>query len=242
MLLQREINRGSSTAVYSASRVASEERSAEDDRLVVKAFGWRAMRSMAVELRTLRTIGTHPHMPELVKYSTDPRTYTGFLVMRPLGECDLLSLLCEAYENKDRRPRAVRVLCDGLQGLLHLHENGLVHRDFKPDNVVACFARDGGRGLLVDFNLTCCEGKVCSAAGTVQYAAPEILQAMRQRCRVCVLGNQDAFNLGRTLLVVLKARCLPKSLVHSLGEGLMHEAPSKRLTVRRALRALDAFV
>ena len=53
-------------------------------------------------------------------------------------------LSCGIHENL----RAVRMACDVLSGLSHLHAGGLVHRDLKPQNILLS---DDDRAIIGDF-------------------------------------------------------------------------------------------
>jgi serine/threonine protein kinase len=72
---------------------------------------------------------------------------------------------------------AVRVLRRSLEGLAAAHARGVIHRDFKPQNVFLC---SNGEVKLLDFGFA----RVASAAGlttrslvlcTPDYAAPEVI-------------------------------------------------------------------
>ncbi|TMR89967.1 serine/threonine-protein kinase [Nonomuraea basaltis] len=65
---------------------------------------------------------------------------------------------------------ALTVLKGSLQGLASAHSIGVVHRDFKPENVMV--QRDGV-SKLVDFGIAVRAGEEASAAGTPPYMAPE---------------------------------------------------------------------
>ncbi|MFB4277007.1 protein kinase [Nonomuraea sp. MTCD27] len=65
---------------------------------------------------------------------------------------------------------ALAVLKGSLQGLASAHAIGVVHRDFKPENVMV---QGDGTSKLVDFGIAVRAGEGASAAGTPPYMAPE---------------------------------------------------------------------
>jgi serine/threonine-protein kinase len=65
---------------------------------------------------------------------------------------------------------ALAVLKGSLQGLAAAHAIGVVHRDFKPENVMV---QGDGASKLVDFGIAVQAGEGVSAAGTPPYMAPE---------------------------------------------------------------------
>jgi serine/threonine-protein kinase len=117
----------------------------------------------------------------------------------------------------DRGPMAadevVRLARAMAQGLQHAHERGLVHRDFKPDNVILA----DGVPRIVDFGLAITVEPssesarltgLGSAVGTPAYAAPE--QASRGEAD----HRADLFALGVTMYEMLAGR-LPFSGNHA---------------------------
>ncbi|MEO3888508.1 protein kinase [Nonomuraea sp. B5E05] len=65
---------------------------------------------------------------------------------------------------------ALTVLKGSLRGLASAHAIGVVHRDFKPENVMV---QSDGTSKLVDFGIAVRTGQGASPAGTPPYMAPE---------------------------------------------------------------------
>jgi serine/threonine protein kinase len=76
-------------------------------------------------------------------------------------------------------------------GLAHAHEQGVLHLDLKPANVLFT---TGGRPMLLDFHPGD-DGRPEPAGGTLPYMAPEQLDAFAGRARV-VDARADLFALG----------------------------------------------
>ncbi|MEY4548263.1 MAG: hypothetical protein RL685_4458 [Pseudomonadota bacterium] len=71
----------------------------------------------------------------------------------------------------------LRAFCDALEGLLALHELGVVHGDFTPDNILV---RPDGSGVLIDLGCARPRGQVSSElSGTPGFFAPELLSSGR---------------------------------------------------------------
>ncbi|HEY4033264.1 MAG TPA: serine/threonine-protein kinase [Ktedonobacteraceae bacterium] len=121
------------------------------------------------------------------------------------GIKDEIAFLVMAYTPngtlRQRHPRGTRVpfelmpdyLAQITSGLDYLHEQGLVHRDIKPHNILLGV---DGKVLLSDFgtaigSYSLYPGQVAlqDFEGTVLYAAPEQLQGMPRR-------NSDQYALG----------------------------------------------
>lgn len=95
----------------------------------------------------------------------------------------------------------IRKIADGL---MHCHDQGIIHRDMKPENVLIS---PDGQPVILDFGLTLTKGShrvtyanFSSAAGTPDYMAPEQIEGQR--------GDQrtDIYAIGIMLFELLSGR------------------------------------
>ena len=84
---------------------------------------------------------------------------------------DGVSLARSSAHQGGTTPEAALVVLQGsLLGLAAAHRHGIVHRDYKPENVLV----DGnGDSKLTDFGIAARTGEETLPAGTVMYAPPE---------------------------------------------------------------------
>ncbi|MFG1945240.1 protein kinase [Nonomuraea sp. NPDC048826] len=107
-----------------------------------------------------------PHNARLIDYV---ETGNGAaIVMELVNGVSLRELL--RSEGPTGPEAALTVLKGSLQGLAAAHAMGIVHRDYKPENVIV---QGDGQSKLVDFGIAVAAGVGASAAGTPPYMAPE---------------------------------------------------------------------
>lgn len=147
------------------------------------------------------------------------------------------------WQQTASRAEIVTMYCAAAEGLAAAHTAGLVHRDFKPDNVLV--GRDG-RPRVSDFGLAATIETSTAASepranrgavGTPSYMAPE------QRRGEAVDGRADQYSFCVALAEALTGSKdvealneLPRSLSGALRRG-MAEAPSDRWPSMRNLLA-----
>ncbi|SEN64680.1 serine/threonine-protein kinase [Nonomuraea pusilla] len=117
------------------------------------------------EARLLGTLQS-PHHANLIDYVESGQGAA--IVMELVNGVSLRELL--RSEGPTGPEAALAVLKGALQGLAAAHAIGVVHRDFKPENVMV---KDDGSSKLVDFGIAVRAGEGASAAGTPPYMAPE---------------------------------------------------------------------
>ena len=98
---------------------------------------------------------------------------------------------------------------DITSGLNHLHVNGYIHRDLKPNNCLLHDTSHGLRVLVSDFGEVQIENMVrksTGATGTISYCAPEVLQRESSGRYGNFTPKSDIFSLGIILYFLCFAR------------------------------------
>ena len=177
---------------------------------------------------------------------------TAFLVMEHIPGPTLRRWLADETR---AWPEVLAMFLGAGEGLAAAHREGLVHRDFKPENVLV--DRDG-RARVVDFGLAASKGtQAAEIAGTLAYMAPEQLRGEQCDPRAdqfafCVglwealHGNRPfAGTTGGELLAAIKAgelrepvRKAPERLRAALLRGLSHDPAARWPSLDELLRVL----
>lgn len=107
-----------------------------------------------------------PHVTRLYEYV---ESASGAAIVMELVEGIALRALLK-QEGATSPEAALVVLKGSLLGLAAAHAAGVVHRDYKPDNVLVT---EQGISKLVDFGIATRSGAPATASGTPLYMAPE---------------------------------------------------------------------
>ena len=114
-----------------------------------------------------------PHVVRLYEYIETPAGAA--IVMELVDGVSLRQIL--SRQGHTSAEAALVVLQGSLLGLAAAHQRGVVHRDYKPENVLV-----GGDGVskLTDFGIAARTGERAMPAGTLAYAPPEQLAGGRR--------------------------------------------------------------
>eukprot|EP00992_Anisonema_acinus_P011996 TRINITY_DN7819_c0_g1_i1.p1 TRINITY_DN7819_c0_g1~~TRINITY_DN7819_c0_g1_i1.p1 ORF type:complete len:374 (-),score=63.65 TRINITY_DN7819_c0_g1_i1:55-1176(-) len=146
------------------------------------------------ELRTLRKVGDHPNIIQYYKSTRAKTSVHMFMEYCPGGS------LKAKYARQGPFPvvMAARYTCNIVQGLCCLHQQDIVHRDIKCDNVLI---DENDVAKLADFGASTILGEQQqhTRIGTVYWMAPEVLIQTGHRWQA------DIWSVGCTLMEMLTA-------------------------------------
>ncbi len=117
----------------------------------------------------------HPNVVEV--YAFGPHAGSVFFAMEYVAGRSLESIVDELAARGETLPleRALEIVRAMASGLTAVHQQGIVHRDVKPSNVVV--ENETGRPVLIDFGLarrrSASNPRMSITAGTPSYMAPE---------------------------------------------------------------------
>lgn len=154
------------------------------------------------EAKTLAQLGSHAQIPQLLDYFEIAGEF--YLVQEYVSGDNLAK---EVRKQGPLSEMAVkRFLRDILPVLDYIHQNGVIHRDIKPPNIIRC--QDDGRLVLIDFgavkeDFSALDGSsqrsTTQFVGTVGFAPPEQL-SLRP------LFSSDIYAIGVTCLYLLTGK------------------------------------
>jgi serine/threonine protein kinase len=124
-----------------------------------------AFRSEAAILATVND----PHVVRLYEYIESPQGAA--IVMELIDGVSLREIL--THQGATTAEAALLILMGSLLGLAAAHRRGVVHRDYKPGNVLV---NGDGDSKLTDFGIAVRAGDSPIPAGTLVYAPPEQIE------------------------------------------------------------------
>ncbi|XVQ84192.1 serine/threonine-protein kinase [Microbispora siamensis] len=155
-----------------AGRVVLARHDADDVPVAIKYLSDEMMTDLHFvarfrhEARLLAAMDPNPHAARFYEYVETARGAA--IVMELIDGVSLRAML--RSEGPTGPEAALTVLKGSLLGLAAAHSIGVVHRDYKPENVMV---EADGTSKLVDFGIAAQSGEGVRAAGTPPYMAPE---------------------------------------------------------------------
>jgi serine/threonine protein kinase len=209
----------------------------------------------------------HPHIVSLLDFGRHEGRFYFVLEYCPGGSAEALR---RRHGGRVPLPAALRLAADALEGLAAAHEQGFVHRDLKPDNVLL---GEDGRARLADFGLAKSfqqaglSGLTATGAvgGTFQFMPREQLTSYRQVRPVSDVWSMAAtvyflltgqyprdFDAGKDPLAVIlrggvvpiarRDPALPADLAAVLDRALEDDPARRFADARELVRALRAVL
>jgi hypothetical protein len=189
--LESPISSGAMGAVYCARDNESGEQVA-----VKHLLDTRHAERFEVEARLLRVLD-HPRVVNVIDYFQDENGQ--YLVMKLVHGTDLHELLKERGSPGLPFHEAIEYAIQGCEALQYVHEQQIVHRDVKPQNLIV-----GEEGVvLVDFGIARLlddEDDGTMGIGTPRFMAPEVFAGGT------VSPRSDVFGLAATLWTLLTGK------------------------------------
>jgi hypothetical protein len=199
----KELGRGGMGAVYLAVHPVM-------GRRAIKMILPRAAISQKVRDMFLREASTQAMLdhPRIVRVHDFQEAAKGiFCLVMEFVEGESADKLVEAHPSGIDPNLAVHIVAQGLEGLAHAHDKGLVHRDIKDANLIVVRDRDGSPnvklsdfGLAKSYETSGASGftRTGDISGTVPYMAPEQILDFRN-----VKPTADLYSMGATLYHLL---------------------------------------
>lgn len=188
----------------------------------------------------------HPNVMRVLDFGQEPDGLV-YIVMEFLSGRTLQSLLDE--ERRLRPDRAAEIMIQVCAALSVAHDNGIIHRDIKPDNIMLVSSRndEGGRFELVkvcDFGIAALQNPTREdaelglpdnvIAGTPEYMSPE--QARGRE----IDARSDVYACGICLYELITGR--PPFLGEGVAEILVKQIEEEPRPPSQLLRGLDSIV
>ena len=208
--IRRKLGEGGMGAVYLATRVEDRREVALKVMLAKVAVDEHARKVFQREIEVTRSLH-HPNCVELYDHGSAGSAFYFALEFCPGGSLDALM---ERRGGRLSLKESGAIMLQSLEGLSYAHEQGFVHRDLKPQNILLT-AQEGGDAKVSDFGLAKnfaeagLSGMTApgTAAGTFAFMAREQLVNFKY-----VKPVSDVWSMGATFYHMLTGQ-MPREFV-----------------------------
>jgi len=195
--LNSTIGRGSGSVVYKAFRIPEKGEAYHSDAepVALKVLTGternpeEALKRIKKEARALISLN-HPNVIRAYNYVARPDCC--YLSLEYAEHGDLRRVI-EKSKNKISVKSSIRITRSILRGLAHIHQNNIIHRDLKLENILV--AKDLSI-KITDFSIALLDGEksdlniINKFVGTLEYVAPECLKGQPYSVR------SDLYSVG----------------------------------------------
>ena len=228
----RELGSGGFATTY----LAIDKRSTNKDRCAVKQLQprfnsvsvWQSAKErLATEAMVLQWLGKHDRIPNFIGHFEENKQF--YLVLEFIeGE----EFEQEVHRQVLNETEVISFLCDILEILSSVHQQGIIHRDIKPSNLIR--RKKDGRMILIDF-------------GAVKEIGTMAFDVSKQQVQTQIIGtpgymppeqnngkpvySSDIYALGRTVIFGMTDKS-PMEWEETEPEGV--KAWNKKIAVSEA--------
>lgn len=231
--LLNSIGKGGFAEVFQAVR--------EDGLLVaMKVFAW-PLQAYSQEVSSLHFLSDNPHVVKLVEEQPSLQNVPPSWPFLDPPPCFAMEFCkdgsLEQWAHSRHQPEEIaRVMRDILEGLVLMHEQGGVHRDIKPGNILF----DGEQAKLADLGSAWFPSHERYVDVDGGYVAPELKQNPRSASCRC-----DVYSLGLVLRSLFRQQYLSTTLerqLRLLERQMTADDPLDRPSADQCLSLLSGFL
>jgi serine/threonine protein kinase len=186
------LGRGASGAVYRALNLGT-GRTVAVKQIKISDLPKQELRTIQLEIDLLKNL----HHANIVKYHGFAKSSESLYIILEYCENGSLHSICKNF-GKFPEHLVAKFMSQILQGLLYLHEQGVIHRDIKGANIL--MTKDGFV-KLADFGVaTKDKASEASVVGTPYWMAPEVIEMTGP------MTASDIWSLGCTVIELLDGK------------------------------------
>lgn len=180
-------------------------------------------------LRKEFSIGYPLNHPNIVRYLQ----YDGIAVYEEFIDGDTLRTIIERKDIRLKNPAFIRKICNQtLEALKYLHQNGILHLDLKPENIM--ITRVGDEVKIIDFGGSINAVNDSIPGYTLEYMAPEQLNSE-------VNTYTDIYQLGMIMKELVEISGTKRKWKNFIRKSTAHHPADRFKNDDEALKALPGI-